>query len=538
MLSRGICRLAGVGALLLAAAFPARGEAKHEGVYAILMVADGAGFNTWEAATMFEGTRGSEFHDAPGWLRLAVSTHALRATPEVSVGEQHGLTQIPSLVYDPVRAWDTTPVAGGDDGYDYYFEGYRWLRHASDSANTMTALVTGRKTFIGALNIDGNRKPIDDTLAEVAHGRGLRVGTVTSVTFNHATPAAGGGAHSDSRSDLCRLAWEMLTSPRIDVIVGAGHPDFDNNGRPIEDEARRSYENVGDEQIWRALTREWRLYSDASVCKPKEEDSKALAIPVTREQAAAIEAWKLVQEKQAIEALVEGPTPERLLIVAQIGQMGFSRGAAKEGEGPYDLWTGGTLQQGRGSRADPRYTLPGDDPLIPTVPSLPTLARAAINALDDEPAGFFLSIEGGAVDWAMHANQTGRMIEELVDFKRAVAAVIEWIESGPGWDRSLLVVTADHDHLLWGPDSDRIPFQPLKDNGKGRLPSYRWLSRGHSNHLVPLFARGAGADKLVAAATREDPFYGKYLDQTDVHDALRSVIVGDASGRRASAGRK
>ena len=47
----------------------------------------------------------------------------------------------------------------------------------------------------------------------------------------------------------------------------------------------------------------------------------------------------------------------------------------------------------------------------------------ALNHLDDDPDGFFLHIEGGAVDWAMHANQMGRMIEEMTDFKNSVDAV-------------------------------------------------------------------------------------------------------------------
>jgi alkaline phosphatase len=185
---------------------------------------------------------------------------------------------------------------------------------------------------------------------------------------------------------------------------------------------------------------------------------------------------------------------------------------------------GGTLQQQRGSRADPRYTAPGDDPPIDGVPTLETLTRVALNALDDDPDGFFLHVEGGAVDWAMHDCQMGRTIEEMIDFKRSVAAVVEWVEQRDAWDETLVIVTSDHDHLLWGPDSDKVPFEPLESNGKGQMPSYRWLAGDHTNQLVPVFAHGVGSEQLPEHADENDPFYGAYIDQTDLFKAMKAVI--------------
>ena len=246
---------------------------------------------------------------------------------------------------------------------------------------------------------------------------------------------------------------------------------------------------------------------------------------VTQQQLDRLAGWKLRDSKRSIEALTDGATPDKLLIVPRVGTFGLWDGVADVETDPYPFSTGGSLQATRGSRANPKFTAPGDDPLIETVPTLETLTRAALNALDDDPDGFFLHVEGGAIDWAMHGNQMGRMVEEMIDFKNSVQAVIDWVESGPGWDDTLLVVTADHDHLLWGPESNVIPFQPLKDNGIGKLPSYRWLSSSHSNLLVPVFARGRGAEGLRDYAVGEDPFYGKYLDQTDVFQVMRSVVV-------------
>ena len=67
-----------------------------------------------------------------------------------------------------------------------------------------------------------------------------------------------------------------------------------------------------------------------------------------------------------------------------------------------------TLQQ---SRSGDGQAAPYAVPLTTTLPDLATMTRGALNVLDSDRDGFFLMIEGGAVDWAAHANQTGRTIE-------------------------------------------------------------------------------------------------------------------------------
>ncbi|WP_448580739.1 alkaline phosphatase, partial [Thermaurantiacus sp.] len=125
------------------------------------------------------------------------------------------------------------------------------------------------------------------------------------------------------------------------------------------------------------------------------------------------------------------------------------------------------------------------------------------------PQGFYLMIEGGAVDRAMHANFLGRAIEEYDEFDAAVRAVVDWIErpdTPADWSNTLLIVTADHDHHLHGPAGARIPFEGLVDRGAGQLPGHRWFAATHSNFLVPLFVRGVGAERIAAAADEEDVY--------------------------------
>jgi len=360
-------------------------------------------------------------------------------------------------------------------------------------------------------------------MAKLAHDWGKRVGVVSSVQLTHATPAAAAGAHQLYRSAYCEIAVEVLTGPYPDVLAGCGHPEFDHAGGRHENDADRQYEYVGGKEIWDLLTRRGAPKVGQQVCVRGPLD-QAQGIPLTGEQISDLERWTLRQSRAEIEALVGGPTPDKLLIVPQVGESAFWGGVAPSPDDPYAVKLGGTLQQQRGSRANRKFTAPGDDPLIETVPSLETLTRVALNALDDAD-GFFLHVEGGAVDWAMHGNQLGRMIEEMQDFKRSVGAVVSWIERHGGWDETLLIVTADHDHMLWGPNADGNPFDPLVDNGAGRMPSYRWLDNGHSNALVPLFARGPQAETLTTRAGGTDPFYGPYVDQTDVFEVMKAAFA-------------
>jgi len=147
----------------------------------------------------------------------------------------------------------------------------------------------------------------------------------------------------------------------------------------------------------------------------------------------------------------------------------------------------------------------------------------------------FLVIEGGAVDRAEHANNMGRMIEEKIEFDDAVAAVSAYLDAntaGNNWSNTLVIVTADHDHLLLGPDSDTVPFQDLKNNGAGHMPGYKWQNNSHSNQLVPLFARGAGANLIAGCAKRTDAYTdaqgrrfgrGTYMDDTEIF----AVMTGE-----------
>ncbi|MFT4976924.1 MAG: alkaline phosphatase, partial [Myxococcota bacterium] len=56
--------------------------------------------------------------------------------------------------------------------------------------------------------------------------------------------------------------------------------------------------------------------------------------------------------------------------------------------------------------------------------------------------------------------------------------------------------------------------------GAGEVPEHTWLWDNHSNHLVPVFARGTGAGALVDLADERDRRRGAYIQDTEIFDAL------------------
>jgi len=86
-------------------------------------------------------------------------------------------------------------------------------------------------------------------------------------------------------------------------------------------------------------------------------------------------------------------------------------------------------------------------------PSLTEMTRKAIDLLaphaGKDGKGFFLVVEGGLIDHALHATLGKRALQETVSFNDAMQAAIDRMERlDPGLKNTLIVSTADHDHTL------------------------------------------------------------------------------------------
>ena len=82
-------------------------------------------------------------------------------------------------------------------------------------------------------------------------------------------------------------------------------------------------------------------------------------------------------------------------------------------------------------------------------PGLAAMADKAIRLLANHPNGFFLVIEGGLIDLALHDTHAKRALQEVVAFDNTIRATIAHMRAiDPGLKNTLIVVTADHDHTL------------------------------------------------------------------------------------------
>jgi alkaline phosphatase len=166
--------------------------------------------------------------------------------------------------------------------------------------------------------------------------------------------------------------------------------------------------------------------------------------------------------------------------------------------------------------------------------------------LGKDPDGFWVMIEGGDVDWSAHDNNIDNLIGTMLDFDKSVAAVIDWIEKNGGWEKNLLVVTADHDHYLTlNPDYPALlqsqgaealtniddPTKAGQFWGSDSTDKYGWGN--HSNRPVPVYYQGAGADTLTNSIGKGYENYGSsvpgvagLVDESQIYQTMLKAITG------------
>ncbi|PFH09113.1 alkaline phosphatase [Collimonas sp. PA-H2] len=82
-------------------------------------------------------------------------------------------------------------------------------------------------------------------------------------------------------------------------------------------------------------------------------------------------------------------------------------------------------------------------------PSLAQMTAKSIDLLNSKKNGFFLMVEGGRIDHALHATNTRRALQETVAFDDAIKIALDKMQQvDPGLKNTLVVVTADHDHSI------------------------------------------------------------------------------------------
>ena len=101
---------------------------------------------------------------------------------------------------------------------------------APDSASTATSIATGKKTYSGMINVDESGATPYETIAEKLHAqKGWKVGVISSVNLNHATPAAF-YAHQASRNNYYEIGEELVNSG-FEYFAGGGLKKITGNDK-------------------------------------------------------------------------------------------------------------------------------------------------------------------------------------------------------------------------------------------------------------------------------------------------------------------
>lgn len=438
----------------------------------IFMISDGMGINQVKATDYFmDETQEYEGFD----INLHMSTYSAKLADNSNLSSW-------SKSYNTYYAWNDATYVSKD---------------FTDSAPAATSMAAGYKTYNGSIGVDVDHNAWSN-ISDLAKSMGKSVGIISSVQFSHATPA-GFAVSNVNRNNYAEIARTMLLDKDFDVIMGAGSPMYDNSGALITDPTKRNYNYVGGIEAWDSIVAGKTTFKIAgNFGSSQVKDCNGDGNP---------DAWTLIQDSIDFVNMANGSTPVRVLGVPKISS---------------------TLQQSRPFTGDAA----GKDaafavPFVNNVPTLLDMTKASLNVLDNNDEGFFLMVEGGAVDWACHANQGGRMIEEQDDFNKSVEAVMEWIENNGGWAENLLIVTGDHETgYLVGENFDPEDMQNTYlavDKGEGNMPGMQFKSGDHTNMLIPFYAQGAGADIFELYADHDDIELGKYINNTETAQGLFSL---------------
>jgi alkaline phosphatase len=420
--------------------------------------------------------------------------------------------QVPAYQAWP-RYWLSTYPAGGSYDPDLAWSDFNYpLQNATDSAAAATALFTGEKTSNGRIAVSADASSRFSSLSEKAQLVDKAVGAVTSVYLSHATPGAW-MSHNAARGNGFAIADEGLwgnpnttgtitedgryagsfgNSMPQDVIIGAGHPAW-NGG---------SYVNAN------------------------------------------------MRNKLASES----GQPDDFLFVERL--VGSADGGARLVNAA-NLTTTTRLAGlfgGTGGNLD--YRMADGAGHNPENPTLAEMTTAALTVLNRSPQGFVLMVEGGAVDWGSHNNNMDRMMGEMIGFNEAVQTVTAWVEdptNGSSWDNTLVIITGDHETGYLTTAPGEFSYNPLgtvsastialekivastgrraswtdgnanDEIDEGEQVYWAWNSGGHSNSLIPLYARGVGSELVAYFADENDPIRGAYLDNSEVFSIVDAVL--------------
>ncbi|WP_287125875.1 alkaline phosphatase [Desulfobacter sp.] len=268
------------------------------------------------------------------------------------------------------------PVHGMQMTYDAY-------ALMTDSASSATAFSCGIKTKNGVINMNPESTVSYKSVAQLAHEKGMKVGVISSVSLDHATPAAY-YASVPSRDNYADIEIQLAESG-YEFFGGGGLKKYDTDEAVQTAIEENGYTILNDRESIMALNNE---PMDKVICiNPWLQDSSAMPYAIDR--------------------------PETNVSLAEMTQVAIS------------VLHGDNEEQNNKNSS-------GQNSL-----------NGFFFSRQNSHNGFFLMVEGGKIDWACHANDAMAAIGDTLAFDDAVGVALEFYKKYP--NDTLIIVTGDHE---------------------------------------------------------------------------------------------
>jgi alkaline phosphatase len=304
----------------------------------------------------------------------------------------------------------------------------------TDSSCSAAEFIDGAKSYNNGLNVkdDGTFVP---TLFNVLETQGWRLGTATSVPFDHASPAAM-YAHNVYRDDYQDIARDMLGLTSITQLT---HKEPAHRGLDVA-----LGTGFGQESGLRGIISQGKnvvpgnLYiTDADKAAIDARHGGPYVVAQTTPGARGA---KVLGEAAALAA------SQGLRLFGLFGDKGLNHLPYRTADGRFDP---APDVSGKAETYTPE--------VLAEQPTLADMTRASLTVLTSRLGRkFALFVEAGDVDFALHSNNLDNTVGAVYSGEDAVKVIIDWVETHSNWNDSAMIVTADHGHYLVIDDLDAI----------------------------------------------------------------------------------
>jgi len=173
-----------------------------------------------------------------------------------------------------------------------------------------------------------------------------------------------------------------------------------------------------------------------------------------------------------------------------------------------------------------------------TQPSLTDMTLKAMSMLSANTNGYFLMVEGGRIDHALHGINAKRALSDAIAFDDAIKAAIDKVrETDPTLANTLIVVTADHDHTMAINGYSKLG-NPILDISKGYRDGQPAKDADGKTYTTLVFGNGPNRPDMRADISSVQAQADNYLQETGVRLASETHGGGDVKLLSTGAGSK